>query len=68
MSDMPVFPLSVKREALWVCLGQHLFDSNQIAFGEVGFSDLKTHLCCFGLDRGSLTARDAGKMVFFTPS
>merc|ERR1712113_406629 len=41
-------------------VSQHLFDSNQIAFGEVGFSDLKTHLCCFGLDRGSLIARDAG--------
>ena len=68
MSDMPVFPLSVKREALWVCLGQHLFDSDQIACGEVGSSDLMTHLCCSVLDRGSLTARDAGEMVFFTPS
>ena len=69
MSDLPVFPLSVKREALWVYLGQHLFDSKQIACKEVGSSEPMTYLCCLGLDRGqSLCDRDAGKMVFFTPS
>ena len=69
MSDIPVFPLSAKREALWIFLGQYLFDLNQIACKEVGLSGPKTYLCCFGLDRGqSLCDRDAGKMVFFTPS
>ena len=52
MSDVPVFPLSVKREALWVRLGQHLFDLRQIACKEVGPSGPMTCECCLGLDRG----------------
>jgi hypothetical protein len=56
-------------EALWYSMGQHGFDSEEMALWEVGSFRTEDHFVLFWVGSRIVTcARDAGEMVFFTPS
>ena len=61
--------LLLATEALWFSMGQHGFDSEEMALWEVGSFRTEDHFVLFWVGSRIVTcARDAGEMVFFTPS